>query len=126
MATAAKRCITAARKLAKAVDSLEFSDPITHVYNPLSYAWKAHQQYLERYARDTCRILLLGMNPGPWGMAQTGVPFGEIDAVRDWLLIDAKIGTPADEHPKRPVEGFGPCPRSMHSTFQALWYFRDS
>ena len=31
---------------------------------------------------------LLGMNPGPFGMAQTGVPFGEVAQVRDWLGID--------------------------------------
>ena len=25
------------------------------------------------------------MNPGPFGMVQTGVPFGEVEAVRSWL-----------------------------------------
>ena len=119
MSTAAKRCISAARKLAKATNALSFAEPITHVYNPLDYAWKAHRQYLERYARDSCRVLLLGMNPGPWGMAQTGVPFGEIDAVRNWMKIEAKIGKPTDEHPKRPIEGFA-CTRSEVSG-RRLW-----
>lgn len=119
MDSAGKQCVTAAKRLAKAVDTLEFSSPITHVYNPLIYAWKAHQQYLERYARSTCRILFLGMNPGPWGMAQTGVPFGEITAVQDWLQIDAVIRKPANEHPKRPIEGLA-CQRSEVSG-QRLW-----
>ena len=31
--------ITAAQKLSKGVDALQFAEPTTHVYNPLSYAW---------------------------------------------------------------------------------------
>jgi len=90
---------------------LKFSEPVHTVYNPLEYAWPAHEQYLERFATGPKRVLFLGMNPGPWGMAQTGVPFGEIQAVRDFLKIDAKIGKPRTEHPKRPIEGLG-CSRS--------------
>ncbi len=63
--------------------------------------------------------MLLGMNPGPFGMAQTGVPFGEVSLVRDWLGIDEKIKQPKNEHPKRPVLGFG-CRRSEVSG-QRLW-----
>ena len=103
-----------------AVTRLRFSTPVTHVYNPLSYAWPAHRQYLERYgASPELKVILLGMNPGPWGMAQTGVPFGEVGLVRQWLQIDADVGRPALEHPKRPVEGFG-CPRSEVSG-RRLW-----
>ena len=68
---------------------------------------------------DGVRVLLLGMNPGPWGMAQTGVPFGQVAAVRDWLGINAPIGRPASEHPKRPVEGYD-CSRSEVSG-ERLW-----
>ena len=46
------------------------------------------------------------MNPGPWGMVQTGVPFGEVSLVREWLGIDATIRRPKVLHPDRPVEGF--------------------
>ena len=46
------------------------------------------------------------MNPGPWGTAQTGVPFGEVTAVRDWMGIEASIERPKKTHPKRPVDGF--------------------
>jgi single-strand selective monofunctional uracil DNA glycosylase len=108
-----------ARDLSSEVDQLEFAPPVTHVYNPLQYAWPAHRQYLELYGRSTKDILFLGMNPGPWGMAQTGVPFGEVAAVRDWLHIDARVGRPDPEHPKRPVLGLA-CTRSEVSGSR-LW-----
>jgi len=111
--------IESARRLRDAVGKLRFAPPVSHVYNPLEYAWPAHEAYLRRYAGAGKRILFLGMNPGPFGMAQTGVPFGEIAAVRDWLGIEAKVGKPEVEHPKRPVLGFG-CPRSEVSG-QRLW-----
>ena len=53
----------------------------------------------------------MGMNPGPWGMAQTGVPFGEINFVRDWIGINESVARPEHEHPKRKIEGFA-CQRS--------------
>lgn len=98
---------------------LRFGPPVSHVYNPLEYARAPHGQYLDLYANRPKEIILLGMNPGPWGMAQTGVPFGEVKVVREWLRIDAPVGSPAELHPKRPVEGFG-CPRSEVSG-KRLW-----
>ena len=106
-----RELIANARQLAKDVDRLKFQPPVTNVYNPLDYAWAAHELYLRKYGDSKKRVVFLGMNPGPFGMTQTGVPFGEIAAVRDWLKITAKIGKPAHENPKRPVEGFD-CPRS--------------
>jgi single-strand selective monofunctional uracil DNA glycosylase len=50
--------------------------------------------------------VFIGMNPGPFGMVQCGVPFGEIAAARDWMGIDAPVEKPARENPKRPIEGF--------------------
>jgi single-strand selective monofunctional uracil DNA glycosylase len=108
-----------ARDLGSEVARLEFSPPVTHVYNPLDYAWLAHRQYLERFGEGRKEVLFLGMNPGPWGMAQTGVPFGEVTVVRDWLTIDAEIGSPEPEHPKRPVTGLS-CTRSEVSG-ERLW-----
>ena len=109
-----------ARELARSVSRMKFGSPVTHVYNPLEYAWEAHAQYLRLFgARGEKRTVLLGMNPGPWGMAQTGVPFGEVSLVTDWLGIQAPIGRPAREHPKRPVEGLQ-CQRSEVSG-RRLW-----
>jgi single-strand selective monofunctional uracil DNA glycosylase len=64
------------------------------------------------------------MNPGPWGMAQTGVPFGEVAAVRDWLGISEPVDRPGREHPKRPVEGFA-CSRSEVSGRRLWGLFRE-
>jgi single-strand selective monofunctional uracil DNA glycosylase len=98
---------------------LRFDDPVTHVYNPLEYARRSYVRYLKRYAASPREIVLIGMNPGPWGMAQTGVPFGEVTAVKDWLGIEESVDTPAAMHPKRPVTGFS-CPRSEISG-KRLW-----
>ena len=111
--------IMAAKRLREAVAVLRFTAPVAHVYNPLIYAWRAHEVYLRRYGNGHKRVLFLGMNPGPFGMTQTGVPFGQIAAVRDWLGIQARIHHSPDEHPKRPVMGFD-CPRSEISG-QRLW-----
>ena len=85
---------------------MHFSDPVHVVYNPLKYARRSHERYLESYARSGTEAILLGMNPGPWGMAQTGVPFGEVELTRTFLGIDEPVDTPDIEHPKRPIQGF--------------------
>src|SRR5690349_11220633 len=111
--------IAAARDLREKLSSLRFASPVTHVYQPLDYAAKPHEAYLQRFGAGPKKVIFLGMNPGPFGMAQTGVPFGEIAAVRDWLGIHAVIGKPSLEHPKRLVTGFD-CLRSEISG-QRLW-----
>ena len=115
----ASMLIKAAKQLRDEVNLLTFGDPVTHVYNPLDYAWDAHQTYLATFGGSEKRVVFLGMNPGPWGMAQIGVPFGEIELVRDWIGINTKIGKPPNEHPKRPIEGFA-CQRSEVSG-RRLW-----
>jgi single-strand selective monofunctional uracil DNA glycosylase len=120
----AEALIEIAQKLVQDLRGLKFSEPVYSVYNPLEYAWPAHEQYLKRFATGPKRVLFLGMNPGPWGMAQTGVPFGEVQAVREFLKIDAKIGKPAQEHPKRPIEGFG-CTRSEVSGKRMWGLFQE-
>lgn len=114
-----KSLIRAAKKLRDEVDQLRFAEPVTHVYNPLRYAWKSHQAYLSLVEGHSPHTLFLGMNPGPWGMAQTGVPFGEIASVRDWMGIEKPVGSPPFEHPKRMIEGFA-CERSEVSG-RRLW-----
>ncbi|MEM6257253.1 MAG: single-stranded DNA-binding protein [Planctomycetota bacterium] len=107
------------RRLRDTVNKLTFADPVTHVYNPLGYAWAMHEAFIERFGLGTKRVLMLGMNPGPWGMAQTGLPFGEIAAVKEYIGINAPIGKPDNEHPKRPVKGLA-CTRSEVSG-RRLW-----
>jgi single-strand selective monofunctional uracil DNA glycosylase len=98
---------------------LEFRSPIRYVYNPLEYARLPHIAYWRRYFQPNVEVMFLGMNPGPWGMAQTGVPFGDVTMVNQWLGIHEPVGTPVRQHPKRPVSGFD-CPRAEVSG-QRLW-----
>ena len=119
VAPTSRQLIAAAQELSAHVSRLRFAAPITHIYNPLEYAWAAHEQYLRQFGGGPKRVLFLGMNPGPFGMAQTGVPFGEVAAVRDWMKISTAVGQPAKEHPKRPVTGFN-CTRSEVSG-RRLW-----
>ncbi len=105
--------------LNRALKDLRFGPPVAVVYNPLVYARAPYDLYWERYGRPPKQVLLVGMNPGPWGMAQTGIPFGEVRAVREWMGIEAPVGRPEREHPARPVQGFS-CPRSEVSG-RRLW-----
>jgi single-strand selective monofunctional uracil DNA glycosylase len=119
MPSRAASLISSAAKLRDAVAKLRFGPPVTNIYNPLEYAWPAHEIYIRRYANNLKRVLFLGMNPGPFGMVQTGIPFGQVASVRDWLGIMAAIGSPAKPHPKRLVTGFA-CKRSEISG-ERLW-----
>jgi single-strand selective monofunctional uracil DNA glycosylase len=109
----------AARELSDAIDGMRFAAPVSHVYNPLDYAWAPNAVYLRRFGQGRKKVVFVGMNPGPFGMVQTGVPFGEIAAVRDWMGIVGEVGRPAVENPKRPIEGFA-CERSEVSG-RRLW-----
>jgi single-strand selective monofunctional uracil DNA glycosylase len=114
-----------ARELASALSALRFGPPVSHVYHPTDYGWRAHRAYLERYGSGHPRVLLVGMNAGPWGMAQTGVPFGDVGMVRDWLGIRIGVRKPDKEHPKRPVEGLG-CRRNEVSGRRLWGWARDA
>ncbi len=112
------------RTLSKRVSKLSFNAPVAYVYNPLEYARAPHEEYLKRYGQAPKRALLLGMNPGPFGMAQTGVPFGDVAMVRDFLGLTGAVGKPKPEHPKRPIAGFA-CTRAEVSGTR-LWGFAQT
>jgi single-strand selective monofunctional uracil DNA glycosylase len=114
-----RELMAAARELARRVDRLKFKPPVTHVYHPLDYAWAAYELYLRKFGSGRKRVIFLGMNPGPFGMVQTGIPFGEVAAVRDWLKISAPIRQPAGQHARRRISGFE-CHRSEVSG-RRLW-----
>jgi single-strand selective monofunctional uracil DNA glycosylase len=116
--------VAISRKLAGRVDKLHFSGPVSHVYNPLGYAREPHELYLKRWGAAPKEVLLVGMNPGPFGMAQTGVPFGDVRLVREWLGIRGKVQVDAPCHPKRPILGFE-CPRSEVSGSRLWGWARD-
>lgn len=118
------KLLVAARELSRRVERLKFAAPVAHVYNPLAYAWNSHAEYLRRFGQGRKRVVFLGMNPGPYGMMQTGVPFGEIAAVREWLKISATIQRPARMHPRRPIHGYD-CQRSEVSGRRLWRLFRE-
>ena len=117
--------VRVSRDLSRATREMRFQAPVAYVYAPLEYARGPHERYLERWGSGRKQVLLLGMNPGPFGMAQTGVPFGDVGLVKGWLGIEGAVTKPAREHPARPIHGFA-CARGEVSG-QRLWGFvRDS
>ena len=105
-----ERMIEASSKLRDDVekfsDSLVKEGSVDAVYNPLAYAWEPHRAYLELASGGGAKTLLLGMNPGPHGMGQMGIPFAATSVVRDLLKItDLEVGQPRTPHPKRPISG---------------------
>jgi single-strand selective monofunctional uracil DNA glycosylase len=94
------------------------------VYNPLDYARGLHETYLRRFGVTRKEVLLLGMNPGPFGMAQTGIPFGDVAMVREFLGLGGPVGRPAGEHPKRRILGMA-CPRHEVSGARLWGWARD-
>ncbi len=110
--------------LSAKLSRMRFGPPVTHVYDPLVYAREPWEDYLRRYGNGRGRVVLLGMNPGPWGMAQTGVPFGDPAMVRGWLGIRGQVAKPELEHPKRPVLGLD-SPRGEVSGRRVWGWARD-
>jgi len=111
--------VTCTEAIAREIGKLRFYDPVAFVYHPLEYAWDVHRRWLETYGGGRKQVLLVGMNPGPFGMVQTGVPFGEVAAVRDWMKLHGEVRQPARAHQKRPVQGLD-CSRSEVSG-RRLW-----
>ncbi len=114
-----KQLLEATEILATETDKLIFEGKVHHVYNPLIYAKETHLDYIKKYGTGRKKVLFLGMNPGPWGMAQTGIPFGELTYSKNWLKIEGNIFQPESSHPKRPIQGWD-CPRSEVSG-RRLW-----
>ena len=121
---AAATVLAAAERLEADTRSLRFADPVGFVYRPLDYAWCGYHDYILRYVHGRVATVFVGMNPGPFGMAQTGVPFGDVDSVRRFLGIDCTVNEPARFHPSRPVAGFA-CPRTEVSGRRLWGLFQD-
>jgi single-strand selective monofunctional uracil DNA glycosylase len=117
--TGGENLISASRRLAAGCERIRFHDPVRFVYNPLVYARDGYEKYIRTWGTGKKHVIFLGMNPGPWGMAQTGVPFGEVSAVRDWLGIRARILPRSKTHPRVEITGFD-CHRSEVSG-KRLW-----
>jgi single-strand selective monofunctional uracil DNA glycosylase len=101
------------------LQTISFDIPVKYVYNPLEYAGVSYLRYWQRYGGGKKEVVLLGMNPGPWGMVQTGIPFGDVGMVKGWLGLEGTVRSPRKQHPKRPIAGFQ-CARGEISG-QRLW-----
>lgn len=112
------------RKFSAAVGALRFGTPVTKVYNPLDYAGALHEAYLERFGTGTKKVIFLGMNPGPFGMVQTGIPFGEVTTVKNWMKLDGTVKIPTPAYAPRPIEGLA-CQRSEVSGRRLWGYFAE-
>ena len=110
--------LSAYRALSSSLDALVPESPVL-TYNVLSYAWDNHEAYLRMALGKGAGTVMLGMNPGPYGMAQTGVPFGAVSFVRTYLGIDGKVGHPANESPLRPIVGMDI--RRDEASGKAVW-----
>ena len=101
-----KKLLHYSKHLSHTLDTLPLHNiPNITTYNVLQYAWDGWKQTIDTYADPSANTLLLGINPGPHGMVQTGVPFGAISSVKNWLNITPTILQPAIIHPTRPVHG---------------------
>lgn len=98
-----KALIDLTEEFNKKLNELQF-DFDGFVYNPLNYASLLHNQFLNRNT-NTIDNLFMGMNPGPFGMAQNGVPFGATSKVKDFLKINGSVDLVLDAHPKLPIVG---------------------
>ena len=125
------------RVFSDALGRLPLPAGVSHVYNPLAYMRRAHERYLERFVPGTYEdviageytgapaprpYLILGMNPGPWGMVQTGVPFGDVATARSLLLYDTPPEPELERvklHPNRPVLGLASARREASG--ERLW-----
>ena len=111
----------AAKDLSKSCNIVasQLQEPVSVVYNPLDYAWDVHNNYLSKYGGLGAKTIILGMNPGPWGMGQTGVPFGDVTKTTSYLGLKGDVTQPKILHPKRPVIGLS-CERGEVSGTR-LW-----
>jgi single-strand selective monofunctional uracil DNA glycosylase len=116
-----QQMLHSAKEMSRRIERLPLGQCADYVYNPLEYAYEPYRCYVEKWGGTRKRVLFLGMNPGPWGMAQVGVPFGEITLVREWIGIEGRVDPPPRQHPKKPVKGFS-CHRSEVSGLR-LWSF---
>lgn len=69
----------------------ESDSKVKFVLNPLDYAFDPHMKFLTKYLVGPRRVLFVGLNPGPWGMCQTGIPFGDVGQCKDFLNITGLI-----------------------------------
>jgi single-strand selective monofunctional uracil DNA glycosylase len=114
-----KELIASTLRLSEALKPLKFGAPAACVYRPLEYAWKPHARYLERFAkgREARGVSRHESRPLRHGADRRALRRGGGCQGLDGAERTGR--KTADEHPKRPVEGFA-CQRSEVSG-RRLW-----
>lgn len=56
-----------------ALEQFRLPSLVDCIYNPTIYARYTFEMYIRKYCNTKKHIMYFGMNPGPWGMSQTGV-----------------------------------------------------
>lgn len=79
---------------------------VSHIYYPLQYAYDPYENYVNKYCNGAKSVLFVGMNPSPHGMCQTGIPFGDVNYVKNWLKIGGEVKIPPIQHPNYPISGY--------------------
>jgi single-strand selective monofunctional uracil DNA glycosylase len=79
------------------------------IWNPGLYAASWHALFRKEYPASAGCILVFGLNPGPYGMAQTGIPFTDLKRLREHLPRLAK----GLERRGCSLAGVGLAPRSL-------------
>lgn len=62
-----------ADELNLSLEQFEIPKKVEAVYNPTIYARQTFEMYVKKYCNSPKPIIYFGMNPGPFGMSQTGV-----------------------------------------------------
>merc|ERR1711936_687488 len=67
---------------------------VKYILNPLDYALDPHINFLKKCLSGPRRVMFVGLNPGPWGMCQTGIPFGDVDQCKHFLNVTGHVLKP--------------------------------
>ncbi|KAK6639299.1 hypothetical protein RUM43_007571 [Polyplax serrata] len=122
--SACEKLLAIEHQMCSELNNLKFTPPIDYVYNPLLYAKDLHENFIKKYFENCSKkILFLGMNPGPWGMCQTGIVFGDKDHVKEWLKLCGQVNKPKKEHPRKKITGLD-CSRKEISGKKFWGFFR--
>lgn len=117
-----EQIISLQKELTKNLKALNLiSEQVKYMYNPLEYASEPNENFIKKYCTSLKKILFVGMNPGPNGMCQTGIPFGDPKWVRDWLKIEGHVFKPEVECPERKINGLSA--QRTEPSGDRLWTF---
>ena len=92
--------------LAKALAAMPAMTMVSLIYDPMGLCLCDASGLLPNIRQfHQEKVVFLGMNPGPYGMVQSGIPFGEIAAVTEWLQLASTDSQTDERTPKATHHG---------------------